>query len=158
MSEREMSRREKLRFNENDIKIAVSMIEQMGTTLDVMYYLLDHHSENAFVIVLISAEDVNVHELLHKGKRDTDLLFCLDEENGLHALICQETKVDGAYAFAERVTKNLIAEKGRAVYCTELEVKTTKYPVKDIIFKVLESYLRAKDEEKDGEIVFKTIH
>ncbi|HEO98369.1 MAG: hypothetical protein JW682_08130 [Campylobacterales bacterium] len=152
------TRRVDVAFNEKEIKLAVGMIDELTTPIEVLYYLLDHRRLNSFVIILVSAENIDTHRILQNEKRDTDLLFCLGEEHGIHALLCQETKVDGGYMFAKRVVNRLREEKGSSIFCTSLEVRTTTYDIKDIIFSALETYIKAKQEENAGEIIIKSIN
>ncbi|MDM5270943.1 hypothetical protein PGH07_01980 [Sulfurovum sp. zt1-1] len=152
------ARRADLAFNETEIKLAVDMVDKLTTPMEVLYYLLEHRRLNSFVLILVSAENIDTHTILQNEKRDTDLLFCLGEEHGVHALLCQETKVDGGYMFAERIVKRLTLEKGTSIYCSVLEVRTTTYKIKDIIFRGLETYMKALHEEQIGEIIIKTIN
>ena len=151
------AKRANVEFVESDIKLAVRMIDELSTSIEVLYYLLDHRRINSFVLVLVSADDIDTHKILKSEKRNTDLLFCIDEEEKLHALLCQETKVDGGYVFADRIVRKLDLEKATSIYCTVLEVRTNKYQIKDIIFRALESYLQLVHEEKEGQIVIKTL-
>ncbi|MGC9350395.1 MAG: hypothetical protein ACP5D3_00210 [Sulfurovum sp.] len=152
------ARRADLAFNENSIKLAVDMIDKLTTPIEVLYYLLDHRRLNSFVLILVSAEEIDTHAVLSQEKRDTDLLFCLGEEHQVHALLCQETKVDGGYMFADRIVRRVTEAKGSAICCTVLEVRSTNYKINDIVFRGLETYLRAKQEIKDGEIVVKSMN
>ncbi|MFT7880042.1 MAG: hypothetical protein ABXS91_06555 [Sulfurimonas sp.] len=152
------ARRADLAFNESAIKLAVGMIDNLTTPIEVLYYLLDHRRLNSFVLILFSAEEIDTHTILEKEKRDTDLLFCLGEAHNVHALLCQETKVDGGYMFADRLVRRLTQEKASAICCTVLEVRSTNYQIKDIIFRGLETYMKAKQEGPDGEIVVKSIN
>ena len=154
----EKARRADLAFNENEIKLAVDMVDKLTTPMEVLYYLLDHRRLNSFVLILVSAENIDTHKILQSEKRDTDLLFCLGDGHNVHALLCQETKVDGGYMFADRIVRKLKVENGISVFCSVLEVRTTQYKIKDIIFRGLETYMKAKQQEQEGEIVIKTIN
>jgi len=150
-------RRPSLRFNELEIKLALSVMKKMKKPIELMYYLLKREDENPFVIIFISAEDIALKSILKSQKRDTDILFKIDKSDQLYALICQETKVDGAYRFSERILRTLKSEDASNIYCTQMEVRTTRYDIKDIIFKAIESYINAKKENKESEIIFKTL-
>lgn len=93
-----------------------------------------------------------------KEKRDTDILFEIDEEASLYAIVCQNTKIDGGYYFADRVLRSMILDKGEDIYCTELEVRTTVHNIKYVILKLIETFIKSKQDKKQGEIVFKTLH
>lgn len=151
-------RRAEVAFNEQEIKLAVTMIDKLMTPIEVLYFLLDHRRLNSFVLILVSAEDIDTYTILQKEKRETDLLFSLGEEYGLYALLCQETKVDGGYMFAKRVANRLGEEKGNSIFCTVLEVRTTAYDIKQIIFRALETYIKAKHEGCENEIIIKSIN
>ncbi len=150
--------RDHIRFNGDDIELAAKMLDKITTTVDIMYYLMEHGEERAFVVMLISAENIDVKTLLEKEKRNTDILFEIDAEASLYAVICQDTKIDGGYHFAERVVRNMLLHNSEDIYCTELEVRSTAHNIKYVVFKLIEIYIKAKQDEKEGEIVFKTLH
>jgi recombinational DNA repair protein RecR len=151
------TRRPTLRFNESEIKLALSVMDKMEKPIELMYYLMDREREKPFVILLISAENIELESLLSQEKRDTDLLFTIDESKNIYALICQETKVDGAYRFAERLLRTLVLNNAHSIYCTEMEIRSTKYAIKEVIFKSIESYITANKEKKEGEIIFRSL-
>ena len=147
-----------IRLKKHDIALASSMIDKMSTTIDLLYYLIDRGEERSFVIMLISADDVDMQDIINSQKRDTDILFYLEHTGSLYALICQDTKVDGAYMFAQRLVKKVQDEGANNIYCAELEVKSAKHDIKYIIFRSIETYVDAVQNKKDSEIVFKTIN
>ena len=151
------SRRPSLRFNETEIKLALSIMQKMEKPIELMYYLMEREHEKPFVIILISAKDIELASLLKTEKRDTDLLFEVEESKNLFALICQETRVDGGYRFAERLLRSVISNNGHSIYCTEMEIRSTKYAIKEVIFKSIESYITAKKEKKENEIIFRSL-
>jgi len=151
------TRRPTLRFNESEIKLALRVMEQLEKPMELMYYLMDREHEKPFVIMMISAQDAAVGDLLAKQKRDTDLLFDIYPGDNLYALICQETKVDGGYRFAERILRTLLEHDAQHIYCTEIEVRSTKYDKKEVVFKTIESFIRAKKEGKENEIIFRSL-
>ena len=150
--------RDNLRFNGNDIELAAKMVDKLSTTIDILYYLMDRGEERAFVVMLISGKNVDMKTLLTKEKRNTDILFEIDEESSLYAVICQDTKIDGGYHFAERMLRNMLMNNGEDIYCTELEVRTSTHSIKYVIFKLIETYIKAKQDKKHGEIIFKSLH
>lgn len=156
--ETKKARRPSLRFNESEIKLALSMMKNMEKPIELMYYLMEREHNKPFVIMLISAVDIDVESLLKEEKRDTDLLFKIDEERNLFALICQETKVDGGYRFAERLLRTLVLHNAHTIYCIDMEVRSTRYNIKEVIFKAIESYINANKEKKESEIVFRSLN
>ena len=149
-------RRPNLRFTESEMKLVVSIMENMEKSLELMYHFLEKDPKKTFVMILVSANDANVEEVLIQEKRDTDLLFCIDEDKNLFSLICQETKVDGGYRFAERILGTLKRKEAKDIYCIEIEVRNTKYSVKDFILRSAEKYIMAEKEKRESEIHFHT--
>jgi hypothetical protein len=147
-----------LRFNGKEIELAVKMLDKLQTTIDIIYYLMEHENEQAFVLMLLTAQDVDLNTLLEKEKRDTDILFEIDKEESLYVMLCQDTKVDGGYRFAERVIHNIQLDNGRDIYCTELEVRATHYSSKQVVLKLLETFVKSKLENKSNEIVFRSLN
>ncbi len=146
------------RYTAKEINLAVNMVNQLEDALDLMFYLMGHNSTDSYVLMLITAENVDLKELLEKEKRSTDIVYEIDKEECVCAMICQETKVDGGYRFAERIIRNIVLSEGTDVYCSEIEVRTSKYKPKDIIFRVVDGFVKARQEEKRGEIVFKSVY
>ena len=159
MKDREnYGRKNNLRYTAKEINFAVNMVKQLEDALDMMFYLMDRSSENSFVLMLIVADNVDLKTLLEREKRDTDIVYDIDKEECVCAMICQETKVDGGYRFAERIIRNIIIDKGENIYCAEIEVRTSKFSAKDIIFRLVDAFVKARQEEKSGEIVFKSVY
>ena len=152
------ARNKGLKYNAKEIVLAVNMIEKLEKTIDVVYYLMEHEGVESFVLMLMKADNIDLNTLLDREKRDTDILFEIDKEKGTNVLLCQDTKVDGGYHFAERVIKNILAAKGTNVYCSELEIRSTRHPTKNVIFKLIETFMRAQAENKTNEIVYKSLN
>ena len=147
-----------IRFTGDDIALAATMLNKISTTMDIIYYLMGRGEERAFVIMLMSAKNVDLDELLRHEKRNTDILFEIDKEKSVYTIICQDTKVDGGYHFAERIIKNIISQEGKDIYCSEVEVRSTHYSVKKVIFKLIETFIKSKIENKTNEIVYKSLN
>lgn len=147
-----------LRFNGKEIQLAVKMLDTLQTTIDIIYYLMEHENEQAFVLMLLTAKDVDLNTLLDNEKRDTDILFEIDKEESLYVMLCQDTKVDGGYRFAERILRNIQLDNGEDIYCTELEVRATHYSSKQVVLKLLETFVKSKLENKSNEIVFRSLN
>jgi len=150
-------KKENIRFTGDDIALAATMLDQISTTMDIIYYLMGRGEERAFVIMLMSAKNVDLDELLKNEKRNTDILFEIDKKKSIYTIICQDTKVDGGYRFAERIMRKVIEKNATDIYLTELEVRTTRYDIKYIIFKLLETFLKTKIDKKEKEIVYNSL-
>ena len=147
-----------IRFDGDDIALAAKMIDALSTTIDIVYYLMNRGEERSFVLMLVTAKEVDVEAILKVQKRNTDILFEIDKEHSIYAVVCQDTKIDGGYHFADRVMRNMKSNEAVEPYCVELEVRTTTHNIKYIIFKVIEEMIKAKEEKRSGEIVFKTLN
>lgn len=159
MSTREYENRKKsLRFNGKEIQLAAKMLESLQTTIDIVYYLMEHEDEQTFVLMLVSAREMDLGTLLENEKRDTDILFEIDKEDALYVMLCQDTKVDGGYHFAQRIIRNIQAEKGKDIYCTELEIRSRNYSPKQVILKLLEIFVKSKQSKQSDEIVFRSLN
>jgi hypothetical protein len=146
-----------IRFTGDDISLAAKMLDKISTTMEIIYYLMTRGEERAFVIMLLSTKCDRTAQMLEREKRDTDILFEINGCDGVYTIICQDTKVDGGYRFAERIMKNLKENDAKDIYLTELEVRTTKYDIKYIIFKLIEMHIKSKLEKKEQEIVFNSL-
>ncbi len=155
--ENEMQR-DDIRFNGDDISLAAKMVDKLTGTIDIMYYLMGRGEARAFVVMIVTAQNIDLKTLLEKEKRNTDILFDIDEAESLYAIICQDTKIDGGYHFADRVVRNMILDKGDDIYCTELEIRTTTHDIKYVVLKLIETFIKSKQDKKQGEIVFRTLH
>ena len=152
------TRKHSVGYTEKEIRLAVNMVEELEHTIEMMYYLMERNSENNFVLMLITANNVELKALLEKEKRDTDIVYDVGEDECICAMLCQETKVDGGYRFAERLIRNINLDKGEEIYCAEIEVRTSKFSAKDIIFRVVDAFVKARREEKSGEIIFRSVY
>jgi hypothetical protein len=152
------NRSEGLKFNGKEIQLAVKMLDKLETTIDIIYYLMEHENQQAFVLMLLTAKDVDLGTLLEKEKRETDILLEVDKEESLYVMLCQDTKVDGGYRFAERLIRNIELDKGTDIYCTEVEVRATHYTPKQVILKLLETFVKSELSNKSNEIVFRSLN
>ena len=147
-----------LRFNGKEIQLAVKMLDELQTTIDIIYYLMEQEKEQSFVLMLLTAKEVDLNTLLNKEKRETDILFEIDKEESIYVMLCQDTKVDGGYRFAERVIRNIQLDEGIDIYCTELEVRATHYSTKQVVLKLLETFVKSRLLNKSDEIIFRSLN
>ena len=152
------NRSSSLKFNGHELELVVKTLDKLQTTIDVIYYLSEHENAESFVLMAVTAKDVDLAPLLEYQKRDTDILFEIDKEEALYVMLCQDTKVDGGYRFAERIIDNIQSENGNEIYCTEMEIKSTHYSPKQLILKLLETFIKSKQMNKTDEIIFRTLN
>lgn len=161
MSTREYeNRKNSLRFNGKEIQLAATMLDTLQTTIDIVYYLMEHEVEQTFVLMLVTAKEIDLGTLLDNEKRDTDILFEIDKdkEDPLYVMLCQDTKVDGGYHFAQRIIRNIQSNNGSDIYCTELEIRSRNYSPKQVVLKLLETFIKSKQTNQSDEIVFRSLH
>jgi recombinational DNA repair protein RecR len=108
--------------------------------------------------MMLTAQEVDLNTLLNNEKRDTDILFDIDKDEAIYVMLCQDTKVDGGYHFAERVIRNIQLDEGKEIYCTELEVRATHYSPKHVVLKLLETFVKSRQLNKSNEIVFRSLN
>ena len=152
------NRSNSLRFNGHELELVVKTLDKMKTTIDIIYYLMEHENAESFVLLLVTAKDLALNPLLDRQKRDTDILFEIDKEESLSVILCQDTKVDGGYRFAERLMRHIEAENGDEIYCTVMEIKSTYYTPQQIILKLLETFIKSKQANKSGEIIYRSLN
>ena len=159
MAEREnQTKKHSLRFTGDDIVLTITLMEKLKNAIDIVYYLIDHHDEDEFVLLLMNAQNIELGILLEEAKRDSDILFEIDKEKSIYAMLCQDTKVDGGYRFAERVINDIVSKDGTDIYCAELEVRSTNYKLRDVMLKLVETFIKTQKEGKSGEIVYKSLN
>lgn len=148
----------KLKYNAEEIVLAVDMVEKLEKTVEVVNYLMEHENVESYVLLLMTAQNTDMCALLNDAKRDSDILFEINKDTSTYVMLCQDTRVDGGYHFAERIIKNIVTSGGTEIYCAEIEVRSTAHKVKTIIFKLIEMCIKAKLDKKSTQIVYKSLN
>jgi len=143
-----------LSFHEDEIKLAKIMMDQVRTTLEFLYYLMDHRKKLFVTMILLSADNVKLKSLLQKSKRQTDILLEIDKENNLYMLLCQSTDREGGEQFGEILMSNIRMHGGNTTYCVETEVNTTSYTIQEVIFTMVEKYIDVKRYKEFDKVFF----
>ena len=143
-----------LSFHEDEIKLAKIMMDQVRSTLEFLYYLMDHRKNLFVTIILLSADNVKLESLLQKSKRQTDILLEIDKANNLYMLLCQSTDHDGGEQFGEILMSNVRMHGGSTSYCVETEVKTTSYTIQEVVFTMVEKYIDIKRYKEFDKVFF----
>jgi hypothetical protein len=141
-------------IRERDFKRLILLSDKLKHAIDILYYLMDNNREHSFVAALLSAENIDMQSKIQYEKRQTDLLFEIDKEKNLYALLCQGTEVDGGYYFIQRLVDRIQQGGGTHVYCGEISVENTRHPIDELLIRLLNLYTHAKAEKADGEIKF----
>jgi len=153
-NENEKRNNNDLSFPEEEVKLAKTMMDELGTTMEFFHYLMNHREKSSLTIILLSADDLNLDNLLPKWKRQTDILFELDKVNNVYVIICQSTDRDGGKQFAEILMSNIHMHGDCDTYCVVSESKTTTYPIQEVIFKMVEKYIGIKEDKKANRVFF----
>ncbi len=141
-------------FPEDEVKLVKKMLDEMGTTLEFFYYLMNNKKESSTMMILLSADDVNLEHLLPKWKRNSDVLFELDKKRNVYVMICQSTDNEGIKQFAEILIANIRLHSAGDIYCVVSKSKTTSSSSQEVVFKMVERYIRIKDAGKANEVFF----
>ena len=144
-------------IKEVSFKKLVKLLTAIEHGVNLMHYLIEHNREEAYVIALISAEKIDLPIEIRAQKRDTDILFEVDVEKNLYAILCQGTQVDGGYYFIQRLVTKLQEAGAENIYCSELEVSNTQHPVQELAFRLLNMYQHNQKHRLDGEINFRSL-
>jgi len=141
-------------FPEEEVKLAKMMIDDLKTTIEFFHYLMKHKQKSSLTMILISADDLKLDHLLQKWKRKTDILFELDKTNNVYVLICQSTDKDGGKQFAEILMSNIRVYSEEPTYCVISGPKAMSYPIQEVIFRMVEKYIRIKEEKSADQVFF----
>jgi len=143
-----------LSFHEDEVKLAKKMMDTLRTTMEFLYYLMEHRHTPAFTMILLSTENLHLGSLLQQWKRQTDILVEIDKENNIYIIICQATDAEGARQFAEIILSNISIYKGSSTYCVATELNSTHNSIQDVVFKMVEKYMLIKQKEEANKIYF----
>ncbi|SFV59132.1 hypothetical protein MNB_SV-8-257 [hydrothermal vent metagenome] len=142
-------------FHEDEVKLAKRMMDTLRTTVEFLYYLMDHRNRASFTMILISTDGLKLDTMLQNWKRETDILFEIDKTNNVYVLICQSTDHEGAEKFAEILLSNIHVNGGTSTYCVAAELKSTNSTIQEVIFTMVEKYMAIK-KDHDSERIFFT--
>lgn len=146
-----------LAFPENEVKLAKVMMAELKTTMEFFHYLMNHRGESSLTMILLSADDLKLDNLLPKWKRQSDVLFELDKTNNVYVIICQSTDSDGGRQFAEILISNIRMHSNSNIYCVVSEPKAMKSSIQDVIFDMVEKYILIKEEQQANKVFFTSV-
>ncbi len=150
----ERRNKNELTFHEDEIKLARMIMDEARTTLEFLYYLMNHKVELSFTVILLSADNMRgMKSLLKQWKRQTDILIEIDKENNIYMLICQSTDLLGGEKFGEILMSNITMYDSPS-YCVETEVETTLYTVQEVIFRMVEKFIEIKHYKESNKVFF----
>jgi len=145
-----------LEYDDRAMRLGVELYRQNEILMELLYHLMKTHRLNSFSVILVYSRTKGFGEFLQKHKRRTDLLYKIEACEGVYALFCQETQVDGGYYFIRRLTGLMDPENIEELRVGIVGVESTRYPLKDLIFIILDTYIKAESPEGE-KIVFRTV-
>ncbi len=141
-------------FWEYEITLARKMLDTLRTTVEFLYYLMDHRSKTPFSMILITSEKLQSINELQRMKRGSDLLFELDKEHGAYVFICQATDQAGGEQYAEILLSGIRTHRViDDIYCVLTTFTSTQYSIQDVIFKMVETYIHTRKVGQSGEVI-----
>jgi len=141
-------------FHEDEVNLAKAMMDKSRTTMEFLYYLMNHRGKMSFTLILLSTNNLKLEHLLQKWKRQTDILLEIDYANNLYMIICQSTDRKGGQEFAEILMTNIHMNGGSDSYCVESELRSTEHTIQEVIFTMVEKYIYIKQEKKANKVFF----
>jgi hypothetical protein len=145
-------------YDEQTLKLGIRLYEKGELPLELFYHMLSLRRLNSFSVIMIQAVMEDFGTFLKDHKRKSDLLFKLDASKGIYAIFCQETQVDGGYYFLQRLAKDITEKEAVDLRACIVGVESTKYPIHDLLFIILDSFVKVRDaEEKEDKIHYRTI-
>jgi hypothetical protein len=145
-------------YDEQTLNIGIKLYKMGEPPLELLYHLLSSRRLTSFSIIVIQTFIEDFGSFLKKNKRKTDLLFNLNPKKGIYALVCQETQVDGGFYFLRRLTGMINREKAKDIRACIVGVESTRYPVRDLLFIVMDAFVKVRETESEDErIYYKTV-
>jgi len=147
----------KLEYDDKAMKLGIRFYKESEIPLDLLYHLMKSKRLNTFSAIMLRSNMKNFGEFLEREKRKTDLFYELESRENIYVLFCQETQVDGGFYFIKRLKKLIDTEGGDDIHAAIIGVESTKYPVKDLMFIILDTYIRATSLETEENIIYRTV-
>jgi len=155
-----MVERKKVDFTEDDVVLAMDILNSVEDITDFFMFLKRERGVN-FTYILMNSGIDNFKGFLHREKRDTDVIIELEKNRDVNLVICQETDSEGANIFAKRIIEKLMEENGSiGSFASILTINSTDVENRSIIFALVEDYLTLLKQPKEwrgGQMTFKII-
>ena len=148
---------DKIVYDEEIFKIGIKLYEIFDVPMDIVYHMLKNGKIKSFSAIILQSDVDDFETFLKKTKRKTDYLFPIDKEKRIFAMLCQETQVDGGFYFIKRLNNVMKSgEGGEEITAAIVGVESTHYSVRDLIFFMLDTYLKVLNDEENN-ISYRTI-
>ena len=144
-------------YNADELMLGINLYEKTESIIEVLYHLMKYGRLKSFSVILTHSPMDNFGDFLEKEKRDTDILIEVDAGKNVYALLCQETQVDGGYYFVRRLTQAPQKFEKNKIIATVTALESIRYDIKDVIFIILDSYLKLLEGDGKHDIVYRTL-
>jgi hypothetical protein len=144
-------------YNADELMLGINLYEKTESIIEVLYHLMKYGRLKSFSVILTHSPMDNFGDFLEKEKRDTDILIEVDAGKNVYALLCQETQVDGGYYFVRRLTQASQKFEKNKIIATVTALESIRYDIKDVIFIILDSYLKLLEGDGKHDIVYRTL-
>jgi hypothetical protein len=147
----------KLEYDEKAMELGIRLYEKGEIPLTLLYHLLKSKRLNSFSAVMIQSDMEDFGVFLKEQKRKTDLLFDIEAAENIYVMFCQETKVDGGFYFVRRLVKELEESGKGKIKAAIIAVESAKYPIRDLMFIILDTYIKVVKSDEVEDVLFRTI-
>ena len=147
----------KLEYDEKAMELGIRLYEKGEIPLTLLYHLLKSKRLNSFSAVMIQSDMEDFGVFLKEQKRKTDLLFDIEAGENIYVMFCQETKVDGGFYFVRRLVKELEESGKGKIKAAIIAVESAKYPIRDLMFIILDTYIKVVKNDEVEDVLFRTI-
>jgi len=147
----------KLEYDEHAMKLGIRLYKEGEIPLELLYHLMKNQRLKSFSAIMLQSGMEGFDTFLQTHKRSTDLFHVIDREENIYALLCQETQVDGGFYFIKRLAKLAEDQGEKEIRAAIIGVESTNYSVKDLIFIILDTFVRTGNPESSEKIIFRTI-
>ena len=147
----------KLEYDDRAMKLGVRFYQESEIPLDLLYHLMKTKRLRTFSAIMLQSDMERFGAFLEREKRRTDLLYEIDAERNIYALLCQETQVDGGFYFIKRLAKLIDGKDEGNIHAAIIGVEGTNYPAKDLMFIILDTFIKATSPETEETIIFRTV-
>ena len=144
-------------YDEEVFKMAIKLYESCEIPLEILYHLMKSKKLQSFSAIIVQSKYPDFGSFLERNKRKTDFLFRIDERQNAFAMLCQETRVDGGFYFIKRLNEVLESETGKGdIVAAIVAMESTNYTIHDLMFFMLDTYLKVLDDEEKN-VIYRTI-
>jgi len=148
------SRKKESKYTADEIGVGMKILSVLELSLKFLYQIFDEYNQQPFAIILLSAKDIDLGELIARQKRQSDILYEIDREQNLYLVICQDSKVNDVYFLINRISQAILANNGTDFVPTIIETRSTQHTPQKVALMLLDTYLSIKKDASSHENIF----